>query len=267
MASRFEGQAGYGTRERLRLTKQGLNGRGYAFSWMVATSRKSRGHMQGDNKGATDMWMPHPRKPCGDGSASSASSATEKAGCNMGTQLSFQSFCRSIGSQRGCFHSSWTTARRVGGRTGDRLQLTEQGLTGRGYALSCTVANKRTIRDKTHGNTTEATDMWRPHATNPYVQEASVRSGNRSSEGGLPHGESVRRAERWLVQEAEFNSRRKASGRGGGYAISCMVATSRKIRDHIHDNTTRANGCGCLMQETDVQERLNQAVLKRETNS
>ncbi|KAH6944571.1 hypothetical protein HPB50_004094 [Hyalomma asiaticum] len=90
MASRFEGQAGCGTRERLRLTKQGLNGRGYAISWMVATSRKSRGHMQGDNKGASDMWIPHPRKPCGDEASVHSGDASIQAGLPHGESVAEQ---------------------------------------------------------------------------------------------------------------------------------------------------------------------------------
>ncbi|KAH6944565.1 hypothetical protein HPB50_004088 [Hyalomma asiaticum] len=141
-------------------------------------------------------------------------------------------------------------SRQTGSGIGDRLRRTEQGMTGRGYAISCMVATRHTIRPNPMATQRDAKDMWRPRARNPCAKEASVRSGNRSREGGLPHDESVRWAERWWVQEADFNSRSKASGRGGGYAISCMVATSRKIRDHIHGNTTRADTYECLMQKT-----------------
>ncbi|KAH6944566.1 hypothetical protein HPB50_004089 [Hyalomma asiaticum] len=89
----------------------------------------------------------------------------------------------------------------TGSGIGERLRLTEQGMTGRGYAISCMVATRRTIRPNPMATQRDPKGMWRPRARNPWAKEASVRSGNRSRGGGLPRGESVHRAERWWYRK------------------------------------------------------------------
>ncbi|KAH6944567.1 hypothetical protein HPB50_004090 [Hyalomma asiaticum] len=75
-------------------------------------------------------------------------------------------------------------ARLTGSGIGERLQLTEQDMTGRGYAISCMVAARHTMRTNPMTTQRDAKDMWRPRARNPCAKGAGGRQGGDSSGGG-----------------------------------------------------------------------------------